>query len=101
MEDTGERDHNEHWHLSRGIPVAFIASMLIYAIAQTSTAAWFASQMNQRVEAIEKAQTQMSPQGERLTRVEEKLEGVKAGILDIKTLLTAQDLRDRTNKMRQ
>jgi hypothetical protein len=102
VDDTGENSSlDKHWHVSRGIPVAFIVSMLIYAIAQTATAAWFASAMSQRVDTIEKAQLQMSqqvsPQGERLTRVEEKLEGVKAGIGDIKTLLTAQDLRDRNN----
>ncbi len=89
--DGSEED--ERWHVSRGIPLAFIISMLVYAIAQTATAAWFASAMNYRVDAIEKAQLQMSPQGERLTRVEEKLEGVKSGITDIKALLTAQDSR--------
>lgn len=102
VDDTGEKDSlDERWHVSRGIPVAFIASMLVYAIAQTATAAWFASAMSQRVDMIEKAQVQMSqqvsPQGERLTRVEEKLEGVKAGITDIKALLTAQDVRERAS----
>lgn len=91
--DIDEDDGDERWHVTRGIPLAFIISMLIYAVAQTATAAWFASAMNYRVEAIEKAQIQMSPQGERLTRVEEKLEGVKAGITDIKAILTAQDSR--------
>lgn len=94
-EDTLEVVDEKQWHVSRGIPVAFIVSMLLFTVAQTATAAWFASAMNFRVEAIEKAQLQMSPQGERLTRVEEKLEGVKAGITDIKALLTAQDSRDR------
>lgn len=100
--DTGDESENEerdkHWHLSRSVPVAFIAAMLIYAIAQTATAAWFASAMNFRVDAVEKAQALIVPtatsQGERLTRVEEKLEGVKAGITDIKTILTAQDNRN-------
>lgn len=100
MTDTGENGNDKHWHVSRGIPVAFIATMIIYAVAQTATAAWFASAMNYRVEAVERAQLQMSPQGERLTRVEEKLEGVKAGITDIKTLLTAQDVRERSGKPR-
>ena len=99
VEDTGVTINDERWHVSRGIPVAFIFSMLVYAIAQTATAAWFASAMSQRVDMIEKVQSQMAtqvtPQGERLTRVEEKLEGVKAGITDIKAILTAQDLRDR------
>jgi hypothetical protein len=95
-EFVGE-DRDQRWHVSRSVPVAFIVSMLIYTIAQAATAAWFASAMNYRVEAIEKAQALLMPtaatQGERLTRVEEKLEGVKAGIADIKVLLTAQDAR--------
>lgn len=104
VDDTGENGNDKYWHISRGIPVAFIASMLVYAIAQTATAAWFASAMTQRVDTNEKAlmqlSQQVSPQGERLTRVEEKLEGVKAGIGDIKALLTAQDLRDRNKGAR-
>ena len=101
MADIGDEfvgdDRDQHWHVSRSVPVAFIISMLIYAIAQAATAAWFASAMNFRVDAIEKAQALLVPtaasQGERLTRVEEKLESVKAGITDIKTILTAQDSR--------
>lgn len=104
MADIGDEfvadDRDQRWHVSRSVPVAFIVSMLIYAIAQTATAAWFASAMNFRVDAIEKTQALLMPtastQGERLTRVEEKLEGVKAGISDIKSILTAQDVaRDR------
>jgi hypothetical protein len=92
MEDGSE---SNRWHVTRGIPLAFIITMVLFTLGQTGTAAWFASAMNYRVEAIEKAQLQMSPQGERLTRVEEKLEGVKAGITDIKALLTAQDTRSQ------
>ena len=93
----GSEDRDKHWHISRSVPVPFILTMLLYAIVQTATAAWFASAMNFRVDAIEKAQALLVPtattQGERLTRVEEKLEGVKSGIADIKVILTAQDTR--------
>lgn len=90
-DDTDESLGNgdSRWHVSRGIPVAFIVSMLIYAIAQTATAAWFASAMAYRVEAVERVQVQMAPQGERLTRVEERLTAVQTGIMDIKALLQA------------
>ncbi len=80
---------DSRWHVSRGIPVAFIVSMLIYFVAQTATAAWFASAMAYRVEAVERTQIQMAPQGERLTRVEEKIVAVQTGIADIKALLQA------------
>jgi len=78
---------DQHWHVTRGIPVAFIITMAVMFITQTATAAWFASAMSFRVEAIERAQVQAAPQGERLTRVEEKLVAVNTGISDIKALL--------------
>lgn len=78
---------DQHWHVTRGIPVAFIITMAVMFITQTATAAWFASAMSFRVEAVERAQIQAAPQGERLTRVEEKLAAVQSGISDIKTLL--------------
>lgn len=87
--DETEPNGDRHWHISRGIPVAFIVAMLIYAVSQTAMAAWFASAMAYRVEAVERAQAQAAPQGERLTRVEEKLVAVQSGITDIKTLLQA------------
>lgn len=80
---------DSRWHLSRGIPVAFIVSMLVYFIAQAGLFGWWASAMNSRVEAVEKAQVTTAPQGERLTRVEERLTAVQTGITDIKALLQA------------
>lgn len=89
--DNGGSDRR--WHVSRGIPVAFIVSMAIFLIVQTAGAAWFASAMAYRVEAVEKAQISAAPQGERLTRVEEKLVAVQTGITDIKALLQAKGAR--------
>jgi cell division protein FtsB len=82
-----EETADQHWHVTRGIPVAFILTMLVMFVTQTATAAWFASAMAYRVEAVERAQAQAAPQGERLTRVEEKLVAVNTGIADIKALL--------------
>lgn len=85
MDETDDRDL--HWHVTRGIPVVFIATMLIMFVSQLLAGAWYASSMNYRVDAIERAQVQMAPQGERLTRVEEKLVAVQTGISDIKSIL--------------
>lgn len=89
VEDDGKAD--EHWHVNRGIPVVFMLSMLFYVGTQIAIGAWFASSMTSRVEQIERAQMQMAPQGERLTRVEEKLVAVQnsvtLGMSDIKTIL--------------
>jgi hypothetical protein len=80
---------DSHWHVSRGIPVAFMVSMLIYVVSNIAIAAWFVSAMTSRVEQVERVQMQTAPQGERLTRVEEKLVAVQTGITDIKALLQA------------
>lgn len=88
-DDDALGNGDRHWHVSRGIPVAFIVSMLIYSIAQAGLFGWWASAMNYRVEAVEKAQLSSAPQGERLTRVEERLTAVQTGITDIKAILQA------------
>jgi len=90
------------WHWDKKVPIALIVTLILLFSGQALTAAWWASKADSRIEILEKASAAAGPQsasqGERLTRVEEKLEGVKAGIIDIKALLTAQDLRERSNK---
>src|ERR1700748_1753783 len=93
-----ERELQRHWHVNRGIPVAFLVSSFVYTTIQLGVVVWYASQFNSRVEVVEKAQASSIPivegirmteaaQGERLTRVEEKLLGVQSGITRIETLL--------------
>jgi flagellar basal body-associated protein FliL len=107
--DTGDDEYEpskreKHWHVSKSVPVAFIITMIVFTLGQTGIAAWFASQMSARVDVLEKAQAILTstttPQGERLTRVEEKLEGVKSGITDIKSILTAQDNREMRDRFK-
>ena len=76
------------WHVIRGIPVAMIVSMLLMILAQTATAAWWASGIDKRMEDVERMQSQMAPQAERLTRLEEKVVAVQAGVSRIESLLT-------------
>lgn len=94
MSEDSENDGR--WHVTRNIPIALIISMLIFSITQTATAAWFLARQDGRLDVVEKAQAIMSPQGERLTRVEEKLENVKSGITEIKSLLTQDNRTNRT-----
>lgn len=90
---------DSRWHWDKKVPIALIATFVLSMAVQGLTAAWWASKADSRIEFLEKAHATAGPQtanqGERLTRVEEKLEGVKAGIIDIKTILTAQDARER------
>ncbi len=90
-----EEGNDKHWHVSRRVPVAFIASGLIYCLAQIGTFGWYASQLNIRVGNLETAQVQLNPQlektqiqfsnqGERLTRLEEKMGTIQFGVTDLK-----------------
>jgi septal ring factor EnvC (AmiA/AmiB activator) len=85
-------NHEKRWHIVRGVPLAFIFTMTVYALVNGGAGIWVASAMNSRIDQLEKIQAAMAPQGERLTRVEEQLKGLKEGIADIKsdtkTLLT-------------
>lgn len=83
--DDDDGDDDKHWHVSRRIPVAFIASGLVYCLAQIGVFGWYASQLNVRVENLEKTQIQLAPQSERLTRLEEKMGTIQSGVTDLKT----------------
>ena len=96
VSETGDSYPLERkWHITRGVPLALIFTVVSMFAGQTIGSVWYFSHLDSRVDNLEHRQSLMEPQGERLTRVEEKLEGVKTGISDIKTILTAQDLRDR------
>jgi hypothetical protein len=78
----------ERWHVVKGIPIAFIVTMTVYALINGGVGIWYASAMNSRIDAVEKMQANMAPQGERLTRLEEKVVAVQATANRIETLLT-------------
>lgn len=68
----------DRWHVNRGVPIVWIVGSLFIGLAQFGGFVWYASQFNTRVEIIEKAQALSAPQGERLTRLEEKVVAVQA-----------------------
>lgn len=82
---------SDHWHVERGVPISLIVTIIAWALLQTATAGWYAAAMDKRVEAVEKAQASeqllVYPQGERLTRLEEKVVAVQAGVARIEALL--------------
>lgn len=85
--DNG-RDVSDKWHVNRGIPVVWLIGSLMIGVAQFGGLVWYASQFNTRVDIIEKTQALMQPQGERLTRLEEKVVAVQATANRIEQLLT-------------
>ena len=77
-------DDDAKWHLDRRVPLALIVTIGL----QTGAFIWWAASLSERVNTLERDRVASAPQGERLTRVEVKLEGVQTGIEDIKRLIT-------------
>lgn len=71
------------WHLDKRVPLALILTIVI----QTAGLVWWASSLSERVNSLEKSRDATAPQGDRLTRVEVKLENVQSGIDEIKRLI--------------
>lgn len=87
--NIGDEDTQpDRWHVNRGIPVVWLIGSLFIGLAQYGGLIWFASQFNTRVDIVEHTVALIAPQGERLTRLEEKLVAVQATTNRIETLLT-------------
>lgn len=89
----------DRWHVNRGIPIVWIIGSIAIGLAQFAGFVWYASQFNARVEGVErgqvaaaviadKLQASNAVQGERLTRLEEKVVAVQATANRIEALLT-------------
>jgi hypothetical protein len=81
-------DKSDKWHVNRGIPVVWLVGSLVIGIMQFGGLVWYASQYNTRIDIVEKTVSLIAPQGERLTRLEEKLVAVQATTNRIEALLT-------------
>jgi hypothetical protein len=79
-----------HWHLNRGIPVVWLIGSILIGLAQFGGLVWYASAFNTRVDVVEKTVALIAPQGERLTRLEEKVGALQATANRIETILTAR-----------
>lgn len=76
----------ERWKIDRHIPVALLCAFAL----QTGTAIWWASSINSRVDTIERQLLLNAPQGDRLTRVEVKLDALADAIKDVKDFLRSK-----------
>lgn len=83
MTKEEEHEYESAWHLDRKVPIALIVTIVL----QTVGIIWFAANLFYRVDALEKHQIASSPQAERLTRVEVKIENVERGVAEIKSLI--------------
>jgi hypothetical protein len=90
--ETGESTFSDkRWHITRGVPLALIFTMIAMFSGQTVGAIWYLSHLDSRVEVLEKAQLIAQPQGERLARLEEKVVAVQATANRIEGLLTSKN----------
>jgi hypothetical protein len=69
-----------HWHLDKRVPVALIFAMLV----QTAGVVWWGATTSERLSNLERRVESTSPQADRLTRVEVKLDNIADAIADIK-----------------
>ncbi len=69
-----------HWHLDKRVPVALIFAMCI----QTAGIVWWGATTSERLSNLERRVESTSPQADRLTRVEVKLDNIADAIADIK-----------------
>ncbi len=86
---AGEDDpmiSDRHWHIDKRIPLALIVVLLL----QTFGMGWWASSTEARLSNVEKRIEASAPIGDRLTRVEVKIETLQTGVEEIKTILRAK-----------
>jgi hypothetical protein len=86
--DNGKDANEGHWHLNKGIPVVWIVGSLLIGLAQFAGFVWMLSQFNTRIDMVEKTIVLMAPQGERLTRLEEKMVAAQKTLDRIETLVS-------------
>lgn len=73
-------ENSRHWHLDKRVPVA-----LIFAICmQTVGVVWWGATTSERLSNLERRVESTSPQADRLTRVEVKLDNITDALNEIK-----------------
>lgn len=76
-------DDDGAWHLDKKVPLALIFAILV----QTAMGFWWASGLTERVVVLERGAVNSAPQGDRLTRVEVKVDGVQRTLDKIEALV--------------
>lgn len=80
---------DRRWHLDKRVPIALIFAMLI----QTGGIVWWGATTSERVSVLKERLDAISPQADRLTRVEVNIEDIKSSLTEIKQALRPPLLR--------
>lgn len=85
MSDDLESSSNgdDKWHLQKGVPISLIIAIML----QTAGAAWWASGVSTRIDYLEHRAQIIDPQIERTARLEERVNTIQLGIVEIKQLI--------------
>ena len=83
-----EDDGQLSWQIDRKIPVALIVSIFM----QTAAGVWWVATTNQRLTSVEEKTALVASRGDRLTRVEVKVEAANDGIAEIKAMLRKEQI---------
>ncbi len=78
---SDHREYNNRWHLDKRVPIALITAMTI----QIVIFAYWVGGFNNRVEQLEKQMILMVPQGEKIIRLETKVDEIHNSVNEIKS----------------
>lgn len=76
---------DRRWHLDKRVPIALIFAMCV----QTAGIVWWGATTSERVSVLKERLDAISPQADRLTRVEVNIEDIKSSLVEIKQALRA------------
>lgn len=74
---------DRHWHLDRRVPIALMLSIAF----QTGIFIWWAAQLSERVNTLERGAISSAPNSDRITRMEVRLEGIGQTVQRIERLI--------------
>lgn len=78
-----KRPVSQHWSVDKKIPVALIVTLVV----QTAGIVWWGATTSARINVLEQKAETAAPQGERLTRVEVKVDNIIESMSEIKQIL--------------
>ena len=78
---TDDRERN--WHLDKRVPLALIFAI----VCQTAAILIWGTRIDSRVEMLERQLSSSGSQGERIIRLEIKMDGIFQSLADIKALM--------------
>lgn len=84
-EDESTYDEGNHWQIDKRIPIALLVTLFF----QISAALIWATQLNARVGTLENKAEHTDYFGEKLARIDERLQSMKQDVEQIKNIIVS------------